>query len=337
MDHLELLDQHHRPLSYLRVSVTDRCNFRCGYCMPAHIYHPSYPFIPQTRLLSFEEITRLNRILTDLGVRKIRLTGGEPLLRRELEKLVAMLVELPGIDEISMTTNGFLLEEKVGVLKQAGLKRLNVSVDSLNPQVFRTMNGDRADLDVVMRGIQAAEEFDFSPLKINCVVQRGFNDHTIIDLAMHFRERGHIVRFIEFMDVGNSNDWRMDRVVTTEEMIAQLSQHERLVPVPAQNPFEVARRYRYEGGGEVGFISSVSQPFCGGCTRLRLAADGILYTCLFSDRGHDLRDALRSGQSDEQIERTLTAIWRRRSDRYSEVRVDAPRSQERVEMHRVGG
>ncbi len=334
-----VVDRFQRPLEYLRISITDRCNFRCTYCMPAHIYGRDYPFIPQAGLLSFEEITRLARIFCRLGVNKIRLTGGEPLVRKDAERLVAMLASIDGINEITMTTNGYLLAMKAEKLKQAGLSRLNVSLDTLDPTIFRQMNGGRGELQEVLAGIAAAEEAGFSPLKINSVIQRGVNDHTLSDLALYFRERGHIVRFIEFMDAGTVNGWRRDRVLTADEMISLLSQHIALEPIPSNNTGEVVRRYRYtDGSGEVGFITSVSQPFCGGCTRLRLAADGQLYTCLFAAKGHDLRHLLRTVISEGEIEAIIAGIWRQRTDRYSEERThEAATPAEKVEMFHIGG
>lgn len=336
---IPIMDHQQRSLEYLRISVTDRCNFRCSYCMPAHLFGQNYPFIPPDELLSFDEITRLAKVLIQLGVSKIRLTGGEPLVRKNIEHLITRLVAIDGIDEVTMTTNGLLLAKRAYDLKQAGLSRLNVSLDSLDPDVFRQMNGNRAEVEAVLEGIQAAESAGFQPIKINSVVQRGINDHTLVDLALYFRERGHIVRFIEFMDAGTANGWHKDHVITADEMIALLNRHVPLEPLAPNAAGELVRRYRYADGlGEVGFITSVSQPICGNCNRLRLAADGKLYTCLFTSRGHDLRALLRTSASNEVIEETIADIWRRRTDRYSEERAAGVVAEaDRVEMFHIGG
>lgn len=334
---MTLFDAFNRPLENLRISVTDRCNFRCSYCMPAHKFPQGYRFIASGDLLTFAEITRLARIFSHLGVHKIRLTGGEPLVRPHIEQLVGMLSKIDGIREIAMTTNGYLLPQKAKLLRELGLKRLNISLDSLDEAIFRQMNGGRAEVSDVLKGIDAAERAGFSPLKINTVVQRGVNDHTLVDLALHFRQRGHIIRFIEFMDTGTLNGWKYDHVLLTDELIQQIKRVIPLEPLPAQHHGEVVRRYRYaDGSGELGFITSVSNPFCGGCNRLRLSAEGKIYTCLFARKGVDLRDLLRSGASDEAIIERITQTWQRRTDRYSEERSNGQRT-EKVEMHHIGG
>ena len=333
-----LTDQLGRELAYVRISLTDQCNFRCTYCMPAHIFNNGYNYIPRSDYLNFEEIARIAHVVAGMGVRKIRLTGGEPLMRVGVEQLVEMLIQIPGIDEVTMTTNGYLLARKVDVLKRAGLSRLNVSLDSLDPDTFREMNGGLADLQDVLKGLDAAEEAGFESIKINSVVKRGVNDQGIVDLAMHFRERGHTVRFIEYMDTGTVTDWRIDQVVTADEMIAMIHERAPIEPLPPRRDDDVARRYRFvEGGGEVGFITSVSDPFCGGCTRLRLTADGKIFTCLFGVVGHDLRKLLLEGAKDDELVEFISNVWRRRSDRYSEVRSQIIAPLKKVEMNRVGG
>jgi cyclic pyranopterin phosphate synthase len=322
-----------RPLRDLRISITDRCNFRCPYCMPEGFYN----FLPPDRLLTFEEITRLVQIFAGLGVHKVRLTGGEPLLRGQVEKLVAMLAEMDGIDDLAMITNGYLLPQKAQLLKDAGLHRLTISLDSLDNAVFRQMNGGRADVQAVLAGIDAAEKAGFSPLKINTVVKRGVNDHTLLDLARYFKARGHILRFIEYMDVGTRNGWSMDYVVPAQEIIDQIHRMMPLEPLEASYPGEVASRYRYQNGsGEIGIIASVTQPFCGGCNRLRLSAEGVLYTCLFARNGVSLRDWLRQGMSDDEVAQRLADSWQKRTDRYSEQRT-IPAPSEKIEMHYIGG
>ena len=331
-------DRLGRELAYLRISLTDQCNFRCTYCMPAHIFNKGYNYIPRSDYLSFEELARLAHVLAGMGVRKIRLTGGEPLMRVGVERLVEMLIPIPGIDEVTMTTNGYLLAQKAAALKGAGLSRLNVSLDSLTPEIFREMNGGRAELEDVLGGIKAAEEASFKSIEINTVVKRGVNDHGIVDLAMHFRERGHTVRYIEYMDTGTVTDWRIDQVVTADEMIVMIHERAPIEPLPPKRDDDVARRYRFvDGGGEVGFITSVSDPFCGGCTRLRLTADGKIFTCLFGVVGHDLRKLVLEGATDDDIIEFISKVWRRRSDRYSEVRSQISIPLKKVEMNRVGG
>ncbi|KAB2903149.1 MAG: GTP 3',8-cyclase MoaA [Anaerolineae bacterium] len=326
-------DQLGRPLQDLRISITDRCNFRCTYCMPAH----HQVFLSKDDLLTFEEITRLAQILVELGIQKIRLTGGEPLLRAGIENLVEKLVQIEGLHDLAMITNGYLLPRKAQALKAAGLHRLTISLDSLDNAVFRHMNGGLANVEQVLAGIAAAEQAGFAPLKINVVVQRGVNDHTLVNLAHYFKERGHILRFIEYMDAGTLNNWRMESVVPAHEILARIDAVLPLEPVEASYLGEVATRYRYrDGSGEIGVIASVTQPFCGNCTRLRLSANGQLYTCLFAKVGLNLRGLLRSGISDDKLKAHLAKHWQQRTDRYSELRTAQP-TQEKIEMHYIGG
>ena len=335
-------DQFNRPLRDLRISVTDRCNFRCPYCMPAAIFGERYQFLPKPDLLTFEEITRLTRIIVRLGAAKIRLTGGEPLLRQDIEELVAMLAALDGVADLAMTTNAYLLPQKIDALKSAGLRRLTISLDTLDDEIFRAMNGGRSGVDKVIAGIEAAETAGFTPLKINAVVQRGVNDHTLVDLARFFKRRGHILRFIEYMDVGNKNGWKMDEVLPSAEIVALIHAEMPLEPVSGNYFGEVARRYRYaDGEGEIGLISSVTQPFCGSCTRMRLSPEGQIFTCLFAIEGTDLRDPLRAGASDDDIEAIIRDTWGERIDRYSEIRSSLTEEvrdrRKKVEMYHIGG
>ena len=332
-------DVFDRPLRDLRISVTDRCNFRCPYCMPAEIYGERYQFLPKEDLLTFEEITRLTRILVGLGAVKVRLTGGEPLVRNDFERLVAMLSEVDGVSDLTLTTNAYLLPQKAEALKDAGLHRVTVSLDTLDDAIFRKMNGRGFGTRKVLDGIEAAERAGFGPLKINSVVQRGVNDHTIVELARYFKERGHVVRFIEYMDVGTRNGWRLDHVVPADEIVEQINAEMPIDPTESSYRGEVAMRYRYrDGGGEIGVIASVTKPFCGDCTRLRLSPEGSLYTCLFATSGTDLREPLRSGASDAEIERIVRGIWDVRTDRYSEERASLTEPvREKVEMYHIGG
>lgn len=339
---MNLQDRYKRPLRDLRISVTDRCNFRCPYCMPAEIFNERYQFLPKPHLLTFEEITRLTRIIVRLGAVKIRLTGGEPLLRQDIQKLVAMLNALDGVDDLAMTTNAFLLPQNIDALKAAGLKRLTVSLDTLDDEIFRLMNGGRSGVDKVLAGIYAAEEAGYAPLKINAVVQRGVNDHTLVDLARFFKERGHILRFIEYMDVGNMNGWKMDEVVPAAEIVETVNAELPLEPIAGNYFGEVARRYRYvDGQGEIGLISSVTQPFCGSCTRMRLSPEGQIFTCLFAIEGTSLRDPLRAGATDDELEAIIRATWGERIDRYSEIRSSLTQEvrdrRKKVEMYHIGG
>ncbi|MDA0353864.1 MAG: GTP 3',8-cyclase MoaA [Chloroflexi bacterium] len=335
-----LTDRFGRPLHDLRISVTDRCNFRCRYCMPKEIFGPNFAFLPRNEILSFEEIERLARITAALGVRKFRLTGGEPLLRAELPKLIEMLSTIPDT-EIALTTNATLLASQAEALAAAGLDRVTVSLDSLDDAVFRQMNDMDFPVAMVLEGIEAATRAGLGPVKINAVVRRGVNDHTLLDLARHFRGSGHTVRFIEFMDVGTTNGWRLDEVLPSTELVAMIDAEFPLEPVDPNYEGEVAQRYRYrDGAGEVGFITSVTQPFCGTCSRARVSAEGQLYTCLFATAGSDLRSRLRDGTSDEELSTLLSGIWRERTDRYSEHRSEATDDLEarpRVEMSYIGG
>jgi cyclic pyranopterin phosphate synthase len=331
-------DALQRPLRDLRISVTDRCNFRCTYCMPKEVFGRDFHFLPASQLLTFEEITRLARLFVDHGVEKIRLTGGEPLVRRDVERLVAMLAGLDGVRDLTLTTNGSLLAKKAQALKDAGLRRVTVSLDSLDDAVFMAMNDVDFPVARVLEGIEAARAAGLAPIKINMVVKRGVNDTSVVDMARYFRGSGHIVRFIEYMDVGTTNGWRLDDIVPAAEIVAMIHAVMPLEPVDPNYHGEVARRYRFiDGGGEIGLISSVTQPFCGGCTRARLSSEGLLYTCLFGATGHDLRALLRSGQSDEEIASFLRTVWGRRGDRYSELRARQTKPLPKVEMSHIGG
>ncbi|MCZ6892184.1 MAG: GTP 3',8-cyclase MoaA [Chloroflexi bacterium] len=328
-----------RPVRDLRLSVTDRCNFRCPYCMPAELFGERYQFLPKPELLTYEEMARLTRVLVKFGVTKVRLTGGEPLVRTDVELLVGMLAEIDGINDLTLTTNGFLLAQKAQALREAGLHRVTVSLDSLDDDIFRRMSGRDYDTKRVLEGIRVAEEVGLRPIKINAVVQRGVNDHTIVELARHFKGTGHIVRFIEFMDVGSLNDWKMDSVVPSAEVIERIDAVFPLEPVEPSYPGEVAERYRYQdGSGEIGVISSVTVPFCGDCTRARLSPEGTLVTCLFASTGFDLRGPLRTGATDRELEQMVERVWRARSDRYSEERAALTGPQpKKIEMYQIGG
>jgi len=335
---LPVLDLRHRPLRDLRISVTDRCNFRCTYCMPKEIFGRDFAFLPPAQLLSFEEITRLARVFVQLGVEKIRLTGGEPLVRRDVEKLVAMLAPLPGLRDLTLTTNGALLVKKAQALKDVGLNRVTVSLDSLDDAVFRAMNDVDFPVGRVLEGIDAAQAAGLGPIKVNMVVQRGVNEDSIVPMARHFHNTGCILRFIEFMDVGATNGWRLGDVIPASEIVRRVGLELPLEPVAPNYPGEVASRYRYlDGGGEIGVISSVTQPFCGDCTRARLSAEGRLYTCLFSASGFDLRALLRGEASDAEIAEKVRGIWNARADRYSEVRTEETARRPKVEMSHIGG
>lgn len=328
-----------RALADLRISVIDRCNFRCPYCMPEEAYPADHAFLRARDRLDFEEIERIARVFVSLGVRKLRLTGGEPLLRRELPKLIARLAAIEGVEDLALTTNGMLLEKFAQPLHEAGLRRVTVSMDSVDPDVFRRMSGGRGELAQVEAGIAAAERAGFTPIKINCVVMRGVNDNGVLDLVARFRGAGHVVRFIEYMDVGTVNGWRGDRVVPGTELVRRIDQRWPLEPLP-RSAASTSRRWRFrDGAGEVGFINSVTEPFCGGCTRARLSADGKLYTCLFAHTGHDLRALLRAGESDAALRAAIAGIWSHRGDRYSERRAElrAAGVLEHVEMYRIGG
>ena len=334
-------DKFGRPMRDLRISVTDRCNFRCTYCMPAEIFGESYQFLPKEEILSFEEIARLARIFVGLGVNKLRITGGEPLLRIDLHRLVAMLAGIEGMEDLTLTTNGYLLAQQAQQLKDAGLKRVTVSLDTLDDDIFKKMNGRGFGSRRVLQGIERAAAVGLSPVKINAVVQKGVNDGTIVELARYFKGTGHILRFIEYMDVGNRNGWKWDEVVPATEIIQRIDAEMPLEPVESGYRGEVAMRYRYrDGEGEVGVIASVTQPFCGDCTRSRLSTDGLIYTCLFASRGLSLKDPLRAGASDVELRDIIAGVWGKRVDRYSEERTElaalqnAPR---KIEMYQIGG
>ncbi len=331
-------DRLGRPLRDLRVSVTDRCNFRCVYCMPREVFGRDYAFLPRAEILTFEEITRLVRVFVGLGVRKVRLTGGEPLVRRDLPVLVAELAGVPRLEDLALTTNGALLAAGAGRLAAAGLRRVTVSLDSLDDAVFRAMNGVAFPVERVLAGIRAAAAAGLAPVKINMVVKRGTNETSVLPMARFARDEGLVLRFIEYMDVGNSNGWRLADVVTADDLLATIDAVFPLEPLPPEQPGEVAGRYRYrDGAGEIGLIASVSRPFCGGCTRARLSAEGQLYTCLFAVRGHDLRAPLRGGASDADLEASLRSLWGERDDRYSELRSAGTTDLPRVEMFAIGG
>jgi cyclic pyranopterin phosphate synthase len=331
------LDTLGRPLRDLRISVTDRCNFRCVYCMPREVFGRDYVFLPRAELLTFEEIERVARVFAARGVEKVRLTGGEPLVRRDLHVLVAMLARIPGLD-LTLTTNGVLLPAKAQALADAGLGRVTVSLDSLDDEVFKAMNDADVPVARVLAGIEAAQAAGLGPVKVNTVVKRGLNEESVLPLARFFRGTGVILRFIEYMDVGATNGWRLDDVVPAAEIVAAVDADWSLEPVEPGYRGEVARRYRYrDGGGEIGVIASVTQPFCGDCTRARISADGKLYTCLFADHGHDLRAVLRGGATDEELGAALDGIWSRRADRYSELRSAETAAAPRVEMSYIGG
>lgn len=332
-------DLRGRVLRDLRISVVDRCNFRCPYCMPEDQYPRDHEFLSKAERLRFEEIERLVRIFAGLGVRKLRLTGGEPLLRRDLPELVRKLAAVPGIDDLALTTNGSLLATKVRELRDAGLRRITLSLDTIVPETFLRMSGGRGEVGTVLAAIEAAEDAGFRALKINAVVMRGTNDGEVLDLLERFRGSGHIVRFIEYMDVGTCNDWRHDRVVPSAELRARIAARWPLVELEPNYGGEVARRYAFaDGQGEVGFISSVTEPFCGDCSRARLSADGRLYTCLFAGTGHDLRGPLRAGAGDDDLAGLIRAVWGARDDRYSEMRSEASGApREHVEMYAIGG
>jgi cyclic pyranopterin phosphate synthase len=334
-----LQDSLARPLRDLRLSVTDRCNFRCPYCMPQARYHDQYRFLKSAERLSFEELLRLTRLFLKLGVVKLRITGGEPLLRPGLADLIGDLSLLPQIEDLALTTNGVLLAQQAAPLRAAGLRRVTVSLDSLDEQVFAAMAGGFGNVTDVLEGVTAAQRAGLAPIKINAVIQRGVNEHTALGLLEHFRGSGIIVRFIEYMDVGTRNDWDRSQVVASQELLARIEERWPLVALEPLYRGEVARRYAFrDGAGEIGFIASVTQPFCGDCARARLSSDGKFYTCLFAAEGFDLRTPLRAGASDEELRALIAAVWERRADRYSELR-DALRGPgiRHVEMNQVGG
>jgi cyclic pyranopterin phosphate synthase len=328
-----------RPLRDLRISVTDRCNLRCSYCMPAEIFGTSYKFLPKPEILTYEEIEHVARAAVSLGVRKLRITGGEPLLRADLPQLIGKLARIDGVEDLSLTTNGVVLAGYAGALREAGLHRVTVSLDSLDEEVFKKMNGRRASLAPVLVGIGAAARAGLGPVKINCVVKRGTNDHTLVDLARHFRGTNHIVRFIEYMDVGNVNGWNLQDVLPADAIRARIEAEFPLEPLAPNYPGEVAKRFGYrDGAGEIGIVASVSAPFCRACTRARLSPEGTLVTCLFAGGGTDLRRPLREGATDGDLRGILAGLWRDRADRYSEERTaDTPQVGRKIEMHRIGG
>ena len=337
-----LADRLGRPLHDLRISVTDRCNFRCTYCMPKEVFGPDFAFLPRSEILSFEEIDRLARAFVGLGAEKLRITGGEPLVRRDLPVLIGMLAAIRRPDggalDLTLTTNGSALRRLAGPLRDAGLRRVTVSLDSLDDTVFAAMNGVDFPVERVLDGIRAAQEAGLAPVKINMVVRRGVNESSIVPMARWARDEGLVLRFIEYMDVGHTNGWRLDEVVPATEVVAAIDAAMPLEALPPRYRGEVATRWRYrDGSGEVGVIASVSQPFCGDCTRARLSADGNLYTCLFSAVGHDLRAVIRSDATDADLRAAIAAVWRVRDDRYSDLRTEATAGLPRIEMFAMGG
>jgi cyclic pyranopterin phosphate synthase len=334
---MEPLDTFKRPLRDLRISVTDRCNFRCVYCMPKEVFGKDFQFLPRAEILSFEEIGRLVRVFVGLGVQKVRLTGGEPLVRRNIERLVEMLATVSDLD-LTLTTNGSLLAAKARALKDAGLKRVTVSLDSLDDAVFKSMNDVDFPVARVLEGMDAAEAAGLAPIKVNMVVKRGLNEQSILPMARHFRGTGRILRFIEYMDVGSSNGWRLNDVVSAREIVATIDRELPLEPIEKNYTGEVAERWRYrDGSGEIGVIASVTQAFCADCTRARLSADGSLFTCLFATQGHDLRALVRSDATDAQVADAIAAIWTARDDRYSELRSEETAGLKKIEMSFIGG
>ena len=331
-----VVDSFHRPLQDLRLSVTDRCNFRCTYCMPKEIFGRDHAFLPKADILSFEELARVARLFARLGVSKVRVTGGEPLLRRDLPRLIEMLAEIDGITDLTLTTNGSALAALAKPLRAAGLQRLTVSLDSLDETTFRSMNDVDFPVARVLEGIEAAVSAGFSPVKVNMMVKRGVNEHEVVSMLKHFSGTGVVLRFIEFMDVGSTNGWRLDDVVSADEILWMIGKDIDLLPVAQDLTGLVARRYLYSGG-EFGIIASVTQPFCRGCTRARVAADGQFYTCLFASTGHDLRALLRSGLDDEALLMAIREIWKARDDRYSEIRSSATTALPKAEMSKIGG
>jgi cyclic pyranopterin phosphate synthase len=330
-----------RPLHDLRISVMDRCNFRCPYCMPRETFHEHYRFLKSSERLSFEEIARLTKLFVQLGVKKVRLTGGEPLLRPNVSELVGDLTAIEGVEDVALTTNAVLLAQHAAELKANGLHRITISLDSLDPKIFKQMSGGFAELDRVLEGIAAAVAAGLLPIKLNAVVQRGLNDHTALDLVERFRGTGIIVRFIEYMDVGNRNHWSLDRVVPSRELVERIHARWPVHPVQENYRGEVAERYAFDdGAGEIGFISSVTNPFCGDCTRARLSSEGVFYTCLFATTGVDLRAPMRSGATDDELQELIRATWLQRGDRYSELRSSLNTREHpvrKIEMYYIGG
>ncbi|MCP3763502.1 GTP 3',8-cyclase MoaA [Domibacillus sp. A3M-37] len=338
MSALNITDTLQRPLRDLRISVTDRCNFRCTYCMPKEIFGDDYAFMPKNELLSFEEMTRLAKLFVGFGVKKVRLTGGEPLLRRDLPDLIGMLTAIDGLEDIGLTTNALLLKQHGQALYEAGLRRLNVSLDSLSKETFGKMNGRGIVPERILENIEYAKSLGFE-VKVNMVVQKGVNDHDVVPMAAYFKERGVTLRFIEFMDVGTDNGWSFKQVVTKKEILARLQETEQLEPVDADYFGEVAGRYRYkDADAEIGFITSVSESFCSSCTRARLSSEGKFYTCLFATDGFDLRSLIRSGASDNQLAEAIRNVWEKRGDRYSDERTEqTATSRKKIGMSYIGG
>lgn len=335
---MSVADALGRPIRDLRISVTDRCNFRCSYCMPAEVYGERYRFLPREEILSYEEIARLARLFVELGVTKLRITGGEPLVRQEVHRLAALLDEIQGVEDLTLTTNGYLLAEQAAALRAAGLRRVTVSLDSLDPEAFGRMNGKGYGPEAVLEGIAAAEREGFAPIKINAVIERGVNDEGALDLVRRFKGTGHVVRFIEYMDVGNVNGWRRDQVVPSAELVERVNAAFPIEPIAPNYRGEVAERWRFrDGDGEIGFISSVTQPFCRDCNRARLTPQGEFVTCLFASSGADLKGPLRSGASDGELLDRIAGVWRARTDRYSELRAALPEPRRKIEMFQVGG
>ncbi|AZB43123.1 GTP 3',8-cyclase MoaA [Bacillus sp. FJAT-42376] len=333
----QAVDTLQRPLRDLRISVTDRCNFRCRYCMPEEIFGPDYSFLPSDNILSFDEIERLTRTFAELGVEKVRITGGEPLLRKDLPVLIKKLRAIEGIKDIAITTNGSLLKKQAHALKEAGLHRVTVSLDSLDEERFRSLNGNKSSVLRVLDGIQAAKEAGLQ-VKINMVVQKGKNDQDILPMAKYFKEQQHILRFIEYMDVGNTNGWKMEEVISKHEIIDRIGEAMPLSQLDPNYPGEVASRYGYaDDGQEIGVISSVTDSFCSGCSRARVSAEGKLYTCLFASDGYDLKQLLRSSQNDQELLQVISSIWSKRSDRYSDERREGKTGGSKVEMSHIGG
>ncbi len=337
---MSVLDRLDRPLRDLRISVTDRCNLRCGYCMPREVFGPGHQFLARSELLSFEEITRIARVAVAEGVSKLRITGGEPLLRRGLERLVEMLAGIDGVEDLALTTNGLLLAARAHTLAQAGLDRVTVSLDAIDAEILRSMSDTLVSPARILEGIEAASAAGLGPVKVNMVVRRGFNDGQVLDMAEHFRHRPQILRFIEYMDVGASNGWRLEEVVTAGEILELIAARWPVQALAPTLPGEVATRYRYrDGGGEIGLIHSVSSPFCGACSRARLSAEGKIFTCLFASDGNDLRELLRSGAGDRALSERLRGVWGARADRYSMLRsaTAEPDARPKVEMSYIGG
>ncbi|WP_060209717.1 GTP 3',8-cyclase MoaA [Sporosarcina koreensis] len=333
-----IVDKLGRPIRDLRISVTDRCNFRCTYCMPKEIFGDDYVFLPKSELLSFEEMERFAKLFASLGVKKLRLTGGEPLMRRDLPDLIAKLTKIEGIEDIGLTTNGVLLGQYAQPLYDAGLRRLNMSLDAMDPELFGKMNGRGIKPELILKNIDRAKEIGFT-IKMNMVIQKGVNESEILPMAAYFKERGITLRFIEFMDVGNDNGWSFEKVVTKKEIYGMLRAEYEMEPAEEEYYGEVAKRYRYlDNGAEVGFITSVSESFCSTCTRARLSSDGKLYTCLFASSGFDLRELIRSGMSDEELLEAITGVWQGRSDRYSDERTEQTvKNRKKINMSYIGG